>query len=240
MIEGQTKRLAIIPARGGSKRIPRKNIKSFVGRPIISYPIAAAIKANCFDEIMVSSDDPEILAVARGLGANTPFVRSRDASSDEATTADVIKEVLSEYEKVGRRFDEVCCLYPTAAFVTPSLLADSLNRMITSHAEACIPILPYTYNIQRALGIKKGHLAYLFPEHELTRSQDLEPSYHDAGQFYWLKTEAFKRDVKIFLPKTVGYPLPSIAAHDIDTLEDWDIAEFKYAYARERGLLPDG
>ncbi len=230
--------LAIIPARGGSKRIPRKNIKSFDGMPIIAHPIRAALEASIFSEVMVSSDDDQILAIARDYGAVTPFRRLPETSSDTATTADVISEVLTEYKRAGQKFSEACCIYPTAAFVTGQILLDSHRFFSKSGADACISLLSFNCPIQKALRVDDGRVSFIFPECELIRSQDLLPVWHDAGQFYWMRTDAFEREGRVFMKHTVGYHLPQMAAHDIDTLEDWEVAEFKFQYLRQRVSQP--
>ena len=233
----ESKCLAIIPARGGSKRIPRKNIRQFDGKPIIAYPIESALASNCFDELMVSSDDEEILSIAREFGASTPFKRSSSNSNDTASTASVISEVLKDYVQIGQSFGEVCCIYPTAVFITPSIIKESFLRLSHSGADTCISVLPFSHPIQRALQIDQNIVSFMFPENELARSQDLTTSWHDAGQFYWIKTSAFEKQKKIFMSNSIAFQLSHMSAQDIDSWEDWEIAEFKYQYARKFRLF---
>lgn len=222
-------RLAIITARGGSKRIPRKNIKNFCGMPIIAYSIKAAIASNCFDEVMVSTDDTEIATVAEQYGAKVPFIRSKKNSDDFATTADVIVEVLEHYKANGVTPDIACCIYPTAPFITPEILRESLDLLLESNdIEGVIPVARFSYPIQRALMIADGKVSMFNPEHLQTRSQDLEPAYHDAGQFYWVRTDSFITSKNLMSKNTKGFVIPETNVQDIDTLDDWEIAEIKY------------
>jgi N-acylneuraminate cytidylyltransferase len=221
--------VAIITARGGSKRIPRKNLKLFLGKPIISYVIEAALRSKVFSEVMVSTDDKEIASLATKFGAKVPFFRSNKSSDNHATTADVILEVLNEYNKRNIFFSLACCMYPTAPFVTSKLIKESRMLLMSKHADSVIPIVRYGPPIQRA--IKKdirGMISFREPNNAFTRTQDLEPFFHDAGQFYWLNIESFKKQRKIFMEHTIGLEVSDIVAHDIDTLEDWRIAEMKY------------
>ena len=222
--------LAIIPARGGSKRIPRKNIKPFLGQPIIKYSIDTAIESELFDEIMVSTDDQEIAVLSKQLGARVPFIRSKENSDDYAGTADVIEEVLNEYIKRGFSFKYACCIYPTAPFVTAEKLKEGHRLLIESEADAVTPVVKFSYPIQRAFKIEDGKLVRMWPEYEKTRSQDLEPAYHDVGQFYWHKVESFfRREVKDDYKK-IPFIIPEMEMQDMDTEEDWEVAEFKYQY----------
>jgi pseudaminic acid cytidylyltransferase len=227
--------LAIIPARGGSKRIPRKNIKDFLGKPIIAYSIEAAIASGLFDEVMVSTDDSEIAKIAKKLGANVPFLRSDKNSDDFATTADVILEVISEYEKIGQYFDTACCLYSTAPFVTKKRLIEGFNLLNLKKYSTVLPLLKFSFPIQRAVSLdKNGRVAFIQPEHQLTRSQDLTPAFHDSGQFYWLNVPAFQKTKMIWTDNTGAIILSEMEVQDIDTLEDWEIAEFKFKVAYGR------
>ena len=223
-------RLAIIPARGGSKRIPRKNIKPFLGRPIIAYAIEAALQSDCFDEVMVSTDDAEISDIAQSLGASVPFKRSAEAAGDHATTADVILDVLQAYGSVARDFDQVCCIYPTAAFLTPDMLKKSLDVMIRARADACVPVYPTP--TWRAFEINDSKLSRLWPEFAATRTQDLAPTYHDAGMFYWFQVKSFMSEHRIITGNTAPLILSPMEVQDIDTPEDWSLAEAKYNAAR--------
>ena len=225
--------IAIITARGGSKRIPRKNIKDFCGEPIIAYSIEAAINSGVFDEVMVSTDSEEIKVIAEKYGAQVPFYRSEVNSNDYATTANVISEVLDKYKNKGRVFDIFACIYPTAPFLTGYKLKEAM-RMIVS-VDAVISVVKYSYPPQRAFVIRNGHIEYQFPEYELKRSQDLEPIYHDCGQFYFCKTDKFLCYKSLILPKTKPYIISEEEAQDIDTLSDWHIAEKKYQLQKMEG-----
>ena len=223
------KNLAIITARGGSKRIPRKNIRSFLGKPIISYSIESALKSGVFDEVMVSTDDDEIAEIAKKYGAKVPFKRSLETSNDTATTTDVIIEVLNEYKKRDFNFDYACCIYPTAPFITADSLKVGLEQMLKSKTEAAIPVVKYSYPIQRALLIDSNDtISMLYPEHSRSRSQDLASCYHDAGQFYWFKVSAIKADMELLKMKASAIVIPETQVQDIDTEEDWVLAEMKY------------
>lgn len=220
--------VAIITARGGSKRIPRKNVKEFLGKPILLYSIEAAINSGIFAEVMVSTEDEEIAELARSAGAVVPFMRGEENANDFATTTDVLLEVLTEYEKRGKHFDYGCCIYPTAPFVTAEKLKSGMEKLEASDADTLMPVVPFSFPPQRAMVIREGKLQFNMPEHALTRSQDLEHWYHDVGQFYCFRTENFKRN-KIL---TVGNVLPMVVSElevqDIDTISDWKIAEMKY------------
>lgn len=223
------KKVAIIPARGGSKRIPRKNIKLFLGKPIIAYSIEAAFKSNLFEEVMVSTDDEEIANLARQLGANVPFMRSAKNADDFATTVDVLLEVIQSYEKRGRSFAYGCCIYPTAPFVSADLLKKAYDKLIAQELDTVFPVLKYSFPIQRALRINPEQKVEMWqPEHLTTRSQDLEPAFHDAGQFYWFQTAALSREQQLLTDNTGGILLSEMDAHDIDNMEDWQVAAFKY------------
>lgn len=226
--------LAIIPARGGSKRIPRKNIKPFLGVPVITYPIKAAINSGCFDEVMVSTDDAEIAEAAKSFGAKVPFFRSNETASDMATTAAALLEVLDEYKKIGKQYDQVCCIYPTAVFVTAAKLKDAKQRLESSGAEAVVPVIRFGYPIQRALKIVDNKLQMFWPEHLNTRSQDLEPSYQDGGQFYFLTVAALLEQKTLFPKVTAPIELNEMEAQDIDTKQDWQLAEIKYKWMLDK------
>jgi len=222
-------KIAIIPARGGSKRIPRKNIRRFCDQPIISYSIQAALKSKCFDEVMVSTDDDEIAEVAQQWNAKVPFMRSQQAASDHASTADVIVEVLQKYQSLGVIPQFACCIYPTAPFVTPDSLQMAMAMMTNNkNIHVLNPIVRFSYPIQRAVRLKQGMIKMLQPEHVLTRSQDLEPIYHDAGQFYWIRAKEFLEMPTLLGEHTAGMVLPEWQVQDIDNEEDWIMAEMKY------------
>lgn len=225
--------LAIITARGGSKRIPQKNIRDFCGRPIISYSITAALESDVFDEVMVSTDSEEIAAIAREYGAEVPFMRSPVTSSDYATTADVLEEVLTEYEKRGRIFDVFACIYPTAPFVTGEKLKRAEEWFTQNEAEALVCVVKFSFPPQRAFTEQNGFLCYQCPEYANMRSQDLTPLYHDCGQFYFCKTSEFRRCHSIMMQKTIPFVLPEEEVQDIDNESDWKIAEIKYRMMRE-------
>lgn len=219
--------LAIITARGGSKRIPRKNVRPFCGKPIIVYSIEAALAAGIFAEVMVSTDDTQIAEIAVSAGASVPFLRSNAAAGDYASTDDVIREVLNTYRTLGKNFDTFCCIYPTAPFVTAKKLQTAMAMLAEN--ESVIPVVAFSYPVQRSLSIDNhGYIGYKWPEHAVARSQDLEPLYHDCGQFYACRTEAFFREGTTDTPHMVPLILPESEVQDIDTLEDWTLAELKY------------
>ena len=220
--------IAIITARGGSKRIPRKNIKEFCGKPIIAYSIEAALESGVFDEVMVSTDSEEIAETARQYGASVPFMRSEKTSSDYASTADVLEEVLNGYKKLGKEYDLFCCLYPTAPFVTAARLAEAMECFVSSGADSLMPVVRFSFPPQRALLIREGKLSYQYPENEKKRSQDLEPVYHDCGQFYFCRTGVFLREGTVVTGNTVPFIIPEEEVQDIDNMSDWLIAEAKY------------
>ena len=219
--------VAIITARGGSKRIPKKNIKEFCGKPIIAYSIEAALESQVFDEVMVSTDSKEIKEVAEQYGARVPFLRSEATSNDYATTADVLEEVLTTYNKLGKQFDAFACIYPTAPFITAEKLAEAMQ--LISDADAVISVVRFSFPPQRAFVVRDGSVQFQYPEFERARSQDLEPIYHDCGQFYICNTQKFLEKHSLILPKTKPYILPDEEVQDIDTMSDWEIAEAKYA-----------
>lgn len=223
------KTLAIITARGGSKRIPRKNIKDFNGKPIMAYSIEAAVKAGVFDTVMVSTEDEEIAEIGKKFGAEVPFFRSDETASDYATTTDVLMEVLDEYDKRGQHFDIACCIYPTAPFVTPKRLTEAVNTLAESDDDTIIPVVAFSYPPQRAMVIENERLKFLYPENLIVRSQDLEKHYHDAGQFYVFKTDAFRANRNLLLGNILPLILDEMEVQDIDTEEDWKLAEIKYA-----------
>ncbi len=222
------KNLCIIPARGGSKRIPRKNIKPFMGKPIIGYSIEAALKSRLFDEVMVSTDDADIAVIARQYGAKVPFMRSAKSSSDYATTEDVLIEVLDEYKRLGMDFDNICCLYSTAPFVTPERLNEAYQKMIDEKVDAVFTVVAYSYPIQRCLHIVDGKIGMKWPEYQSARSQDLETIYHDAGQFYFGRVDQLRIENDLWMKNSVPLILPETEVQDLDTLTDWQLAEMKY------------
>ncbi len=221
--------LCIIPARGGSKRIPRKNIKDFLGKPIIAYSIEAALKSELFDEVMVSTDDIEIAQIAKKYGAKVPFMRSEKNSDDYATTFDVIKEVLLNYELLNKTFDYTSCIYACAPFVTPKKLTNTLNLLQQENFDCVLPVTTFGFPIQRAFRInKKNKTTFFHPEFSLTRSQDLEQSYHDVGQFFWMNTNKCLKKKAIITNNTGSIIVSELEAQDIDNEVDWKLAELKF------------
>ncbi len=224
------KNLCIIPARGGSKRIPRKNIQNFRGAPIISYSIKAALDSGLFDEVMVSTDDLEIAEIAQFYKAVVPFMRSADNSNDYATTTDVLIEVINEYKKVGKQFDHVCCIYPTAPFVTSNRLKEGFDTILNG-ADSALPILTFDYPIWRSFKMNENEcLEYNWVEYINSRSQDLPKTYHDSGQWYWVKRSKLEETGKMIFENTKGILLSPFEAHDIDTQDDWKLAELKFEF----------
>ncbi len=221
--------LAIIPARGGSKRIPRKNIKSFLGKPIIAYSIEAALSSRLFDEVIVSTDDIEIAAIAKKYGASVPFIRSSKNANDFATTFDVISEVIQEYEMRNKKFDFTCCIYACAPFVSNEKLINSFQILVQKKFDSVFPIIPFGFPVQRALRQKENKVNYFYPEFSLSRSQDLEKSFHDAGQFYWMDTEICMEKKQILTNNSGSFIISELEGQDIDNEVDWKLAELKYA-----------
>ena len=219
-------RLAIIPARGGSKRIPRKNIKNFHGKPIIAYSIEAALKSGLFDEVMVSTDDVEIKNISLELGAKVPFLRSENTSNDTATTLEVIREVLESYKKEDRTFDEVCCIYPTAPLMKSSHLTAGLD-LLENEIASVFPVVPFSFPILRSLKVDEDNFVSMnWPEYSHTRSQDLPAAYHDAGQWYWLRPELISNSLYSDNSKVII--LSEMEVQDIDNESDWKMAEVKW------------
>ena len=222
------RKIAIITARGGSKRIPRKNIKEFCGKPILAYSIEAARTSGLFDTVMVSTDDREIAELARKYGAEVPFFRSERTAGDFATTNVVMMEERQGHEKRGECYDLGCCIYPTAPFVTAAKLKDALGRLEGSGADTLIPVVAFSYPPQRAMVVREDRLVFEYPRYLDSRSQDLEPHYHDVGQFYLFYTEAFRRNGKLMVGNILPYVVSEMEVQDIDNQTDWEIAEIKY------------
>ncbi len=220
--------IAIITARGGSKRIPKKNIKDFCGKPIIAYSIEAALEARVFDEVMVSTDSEEIAEIARQYGASVPFMRSEATSSDYATTRDVLLEVLSNYKDIGMEFDEMVCIYPTAPFLTGKKLVNAMKVFHEKKGAMLIPVVKFSYPPQRAYVINNGKLIFRLEEYRYSRSQDLEPYYHEAGQFYCYKISDYYATNGNIVDDVIPYVLSESEVQDIDTEIDWTMAELKY------------
>ena len=222
-------KVAIIPARGGSKRIPRKNIKLFHGKPMIVYSIEAAKASGCFEQVIVSTDDQEIADIAKRYGAEVPFMRPPKLADDFATTGQVIAQVIEQLNERGEQPEKVCCLYATAPFVLPEDIARGLKLLESEQADFAFSATSFPFPIQRAIRLDKSNRVEMFqPEHLLTRSQDLEEAYHDAGQFYWGTCEAFLEQRPFFSPASVAVILPRTRVQDIDTEGDWKRAEAMY------------
>lgn len=221
--------IAIIPARGGSKRIPRKNIKLFHGKPMIAYSIEAALESGCFDKVIVSTDDNEIAAIAKQYGAQVPFMRPAEIADDYATTLDVIAHALKWCIEDGIKVKNACCIYATAPFISSSSLQEGMVALSIGDTDYTFSATSYAFPIQRAIKIDNECRVNMFqPEHLNTRSQDLEEAYHDAGQFYWGKAQAFLEKRAIFGSNSKAVLLPRKRVQDIDTQEDWELAEALY------------
>lgn len=222
--------LCVIPARGGSKRIPLKNVREFCGRPMIGWPIAAALESDCFDRVVVSTDDPVIAKVARDAGAEVPFFRPANLADDHTPTRPVIAHAIEAFGIEG----PVCCLYATAPFVVPEDLRCGLARLVAGGVSYAFSVTRFGFPIQRALRMGPDNAVAMFqPEHFQTRSQDLEEAWHDAGQFYFASAEQWRADMPIYGPGAVGIPVPRQRVQDIDTEEDWRLAELLF---RAQGL----
>lgn len=222
-------RVAIIPARGGSKRIPRKNIKHFAGLPMIAYSIQAAQKSALFDKIIVSTDDEEIADVARGFGAEIPFLRPKELSDDHTATIPVIAHAIQTLQQQGDDIEAACCIYATAPFIRSEDISDAYNALITHKKGYAFPVTTFPFPIFR--GVKRdetGNIEMFWPEHFATRSQDLPEAYHDAGQFYWGSPEAWLSGIPIFSEAATTIVLPRHLVQDIDTPEDWKRAELMH------------
>jgi N-acylneuraminate cytidylyltransferase len=230
--------ICVIPARGGSKRIPRKNIKEFNGKPIIRYSIDAALKSGCFDQVIVSTDDAEIAEVAKKCGAQVPFIRPDELSTDYAGTIPVIKHAIEWMEDNNNPIENVCCLYATAPFVQSKIIYRAYQKLKDSKADYCFSVTSFAFPIQRAIKINQNsEVSMLYPEHFNTRSQDLEEAYHDAGQFYWGRARAFKDGLSFFSEVATPFILPRYLVQDIDTPEDWIRAESMYRVLQETAVL---
>jgi pseudaminic acid cytidylyltransferase len=221
----QTGRIAVIPARGGSKRIPHKNVKLFAGRPMISYAIRTAFESQLFDRVIVSTDDAEIADTARSYGAEIPFIRPSELSDDQTATVPVIAHSIEKCRELGMKFNVVCCIYPCVPFLQAQDLSSSLQVLNSSKAQFCFPVVEFISPIQRALTMNAlGILSPFFPENELARTQDFISTFHDAGQFYWASSASWTSNSHIH-SNAVGYPLPHWRTVDIDTPDDWSRAE---------------
>lgn len=225
------KNLAIIPARGGSKRIPRKNVKPFLGKPMLAYSIEAALASGLFDEVMVSTDDEEIAEVARQYGAKVPFMRSEATSNDYAGLNEVIVEVDRTYISLGEKYDNICCILSTAPLIQAEDIVNAFNKLKESDFECVYPVVEFSYPILRSLSLDDdNNLVMNWPEYSNTRSQDLKPAYHDAGSFYWIDAKAYRRDYSFDNLKTTGSIMDGLKVQDIDTETDWKFAELKFKF----------
>lgn len=229
--------IAIITARGGSKRIPHKNRKEFCGKPIIEYSIEAAKQAGIFDTVMVSTDDNKIAEIAKNAGAEVPFMRSEETSNDYATTADVLMEVLEKYKERGIRYENACCIYPTAPFVTGYKLRQAMEMLVKEKKDSVMPVVPFSFPPLRGMVINDGKLEYKWQEYAMKRSQDLEEICHDCGQFYVFRVETFEKEKKLVTDNTAGMIISELEVQDIDNETDWQLAEMKYRLLKEKGRL---
>ena len=224
------KKLCVIPARGGSKRIPKKNIKSFCGKPIIYFSISIALKSKLFDEVMVSTDDEEIKNIAIKYGATVPFFRSEKASNDHATTFDVIEEVITKFKQQNKIFDFVCCLYSCAPFTTENNLKLAFNLLKEKRFDSIFPIFENAASLERSLEITGNKIKFKYPEFMMSRSQDFKKYYSDAGQFYFLNNEICLLKKNIITDNSGFIILNELEVQDIDNEIDWKLAELKYEY----------
>jgi pseudaminic acid cytidylyltransferase len=221
--------LAIIPARGGSKRIPKKNIKLFLGKPIIAYSIEIAIESNLFDDIIVSTDDIEIAEIAKEYGAKVPFFRSEINSSDFATTFDVIEEVINEQHLRNKVYENVCCIYPCAPLISKEVIINAFEVMRLNNFDTVFPVVKYGNQIQRALRLNDNRIEMFYPQFQTTRSQDLEIAFYDPGQFYWSQTDQLLMCRQLYSSNSGFIIIDEMSAQDIDNESDWKFAEIKYS-----------
>lgn len=228
-------RIAVIPARGGSKRIPQKNIRAFFGKPMIAWSIGVALESDLFDRVVVSTDDQEIAAIAESLGAHVPFVRPPELSDDYSGTSTVIAHAIEWFRQRGEDPDPVCCIYATAPFISSVDLHRGFKLLHESTADFAFTVTSYGYPIQRAIKLTgTGGMEMFEPRHFTTRSQDLEEAYHDAGQFYWGRADAWCSGAPIFGPQSVPVVIPRSRVQDIDTPEDWQRAELMFSALKSR------
>ena len=233
-------KIAIIPARGGSKRIPKKNIKEFSGRPIIAWSIEAAKMCKMFDRIIVSTDDYEIAAIAKQLGADVPFMRPKHLADDYTGTSAVVKDVIQNIHKNGEHVSYVCCIYATAPFISSKYLIKAYQDLINQNKSYAFSVTTYSFPVKRSFVINQSNvIENLFPDMTLSRSQDLQEVYHDAGQFYWGLADAFLNDLPVFSRHSIPIILPRYLVQDIDTIEDWKQAELMFeSYLNNKDLYP--
>ena len=229
--------IAIIPARGGSKRIPQKNIKDFLGKPIIAYAIQKAIESQLFDTVVVSTDDEEIKKVALACGAEVPFMRSAENANDFATTFDALQEVLENYLKLGQTFEQACCIYPCSPLLEVASLKEAKELFDTKKFDCVFPIVPFSFPIQRALKLNSdAQVSFLENKTALTRTQDLEKFYHDCGQFYYFDVQQILKKGMLLTENSGSIVLDELDVQDIDVLSDWKIAEIKYQLKHDKSL----
>ena len=228
-------RICVIPARGGSKRIPRKNIKPFMGKPVIGYAIEAALASGVFDEVLISTDDPEIAAIAQQFGASVPFYRPKELSDDHTATAPVLIHAIEWYEAQGHKVDEMTCIYPANPFLNASLLKEGYNLWKQAQTDYCFAVSEFPSAPQRALKLDaNGHVGSMYPQFRQTRTQDLDRAFFDAGMFYFCRAQTYKDGVPMHSEAATPYILPRHLAHDIDTEEDWNYAETIYKVIQEQ------
>lgn len=220
--------IAIIPARGGSKRIPGKNIRPFLGKPIIAYSIQRALQSKLFAEVMVSTDNEEIACIARDIGAAVPFLRSSETANDQAGIAEVLLEVIECYAALNRRFDIACCLLPTAPLISEIDLRIALAKLDLGGFDSVFPVTRFQYPIWRSLRMEHDRVLMNWPENYTKRSQDLPPAFHDSGQFYWLRVDRFLAAGRVFTQNSGAIEIPGTRVQDIDTEDDWHLCELKY------------
>lgn len=228
LMSSTAKNICIIPARGGSKRIPGKNIKNFLGKPIIAYSIEAALNSEIFDVVMVSTDDEEIANIAEKYGAEVPFLRSAENADDFATTLNVLAEVIGEYRRQKQEFINLCCIYPCAPFVTSTKLKEAFELMTSNSFDSVFPVMPFGFPVQRSLKMKDGKIQFAQPEFMNSRSQDMEKRFHDAGQFYFMNIEKTVGRKIIITDNSGAVLISELEGQDIDNETDWKLAELKY------------
>lgn len=228
------KKIAIIPARGGSKRIPLKNIKEFCNKPVILYSIEAACESGIFETVMVSTDSRQIAEIALAAGAEVPFLRSEKNADDHASTADVLIEVFTKYAETGAHYEQACCLYPTAPFVTAEKLRHGMDCLVQSGADTVMTVVKYAFPPQRGMWIRNSQACPVCPELLKSRSQDLEPVYHDAGQFYCFDVKRFLASGSLLGGFVHPMILDQLEAQDIDSPSDWELAQIKYEFLHNK------
>lgn len=227
------KSLAIITARGGGKGIPQKYIKEFCGKPIIQYSIEAAVTSHIFDEVMVSADSEEIKKAVEQCGGKVSFMPLANTAGSMAMPHEVVLEVLEEYKKRGQEFEYVCCIYPTAPFITAERLKESKEKLVKTGADGVVPVVAFSFPPQRCFIIQDGKGKFKWPENQFIRSQDLEKWYYDCGQYYFVKTVSFLKSRRLIMDNTIPIITDEMKVQDIDSCEDWELAELKYKFMKE-------